>query len=101
MPTQIAATRPHVYAAEAPVAAHMGTMMIKVLALGWALSLAPAWRWLKRNAARRRAAAALLASDPHILRDIGIEREELFFMAYGQPGAEPVDGKALDHGQPV
>ncbi len=83
------------------IAAHMCAMMIKVLALGWALSLGPAWRWLKWNAERRWAAAALLASDPHILRDIDIEREELFFMAYGQPGAEPGDGKALDHGQPV
>ncbi len=62
-------------------------MMIKVLALGWALSLGPAWRWLKWNAERRRTAAALLASDSHILRDIGVEREELFFLAYGQPGA--------------
>ncbi len=65
------------------IAAHMGAMMIKVLALGWALSLG-AWRWLKRNAERRRAAAALLASDPHILRDIGIEREDVFLMVYGR-----------------
>jgi uncharacterized protein YjiS (DUF1127 family) len=69
------------------IAAHMGAMMIKVLALGWALSLGPAWRWLKRDAERRRATAALLASDPHILRDIGIERENVLFMVYGQPGA--------------
>jgi uncharacterized protein YjiS (DUF1127 family) len=69
------------------IAAHMGAMMIKVLALGWALSLSPAWRWLKRDAERRRASAALLASDPHILRDIGIERENVLFMVYGQPGA--------------
>jgi uncharacterized protein YjiS (DUF1127 family) len=69
------------------IAAHMGAMTINVLALGWALSLGPAWRWLKRNAERRRATAVLLASDPHILRDIGIEREKVFFMVYGQPGA--------------
>ncbi len=69
------------------IAAHMCAIMIKVLAFGWALSLGPAWRWLKWNAERRRTAAALLASDPHILSDIGIEREELFFMAYGPPGA--------------
>ncbi len=31
------------------IAAHMGAMMIKLLALGWALSLGPAWRWLKRK----------------------------------------------------
>ncbi len=36
------------------IAAHMGAMMIKVLALGWALSLGPAWRWLKRNAEAQR-----------------------------------------------
>ncbi len=36
------------------IAAHMCAMMIKVLALGWALSLDPAWRWLKRNAEAQR-----------------------------------------------
>ncbi len=41
------------------IAAHMGAMMIKVLALG------PAWRWLKRNAeAQRQRWAAWRAAKP-------------------------------------